>query len=174
MNTELVKSVIRDIPDFPEKGVIFKDITTILQDKVAFAEVADEMKRLYSNLGITKVVGIESRGFIYGSILAKDIDAGFVPIRKPGKLPAETISKSYAKEYGVDTIEIHKDAINADDVVLIHDDILATGGTILAAYELVKDMNPKTIYINFIAELEFLKGRELLPAGVDVKALIVF
>ncbi|MFI3239746.1 MAG: adenine phosphoribosyltransferase [Bacteroidales bacterium] len=174
MNTELVKSVIRDIPDFPVKGVIFKDITTILQDKVAFAEVANEMKTVYSNLGITKVVGIESRGFIYGAILAKDIDAGFVPIRKPGKLPAETISKSYAKEYGVDTIEIHKDAITEDDVVLIHDDILATGGTILAAYELVKDMNPKTIYINFIAELEFLKGRELLPADVDVKALITF
>lgn len=174
MNTELVKSVIRDIPDFPEKGVIFKDITTILQDKVAFAEVANELKSLYSNLGITKVVGIESRGFIYGSILAKDIDAGFVPIRKPGKLPAETISKSYAKEYGVDTIEIHKDAISTDDVVLIHDDILATGGTILAAYELVKDMKPKTIYLNFIAELEFLKGRELLPANVDVKALITF
>ncbi len=174
MNKEYIKSVIRDIPDFPTQGVLFKDITTVLQDKVAFAEVAAEMKSQYSNLGITKVVGIESRGFIYGAILANDIDAGFVPIRKPGKLPADTIAMSYQKEYGVDTIEIHKDAINSEDVVLIHDDILATGGTILAAYELVKSMNPKRIYINFIAELGFLKGRELLPADVEVKSLIEF
>ena len=128
----------------------------------------------YKELGVTKVVGIESRGFIGASILAYELNAGFVPVRKPGKLPSVTIKKAYAKEYGVDTIELHSDAINENDVVLLHDDLLATGGTMMAAYELVKSMNPKKIYINFIIELSFLKGRDVFPADVDVNSLIVY
>ena len=129
---------------------------------------------MYSGLGVTKVVGIEARGFICGSILAHELNAGFVPLRKPGKLPADTIQKSYEKEYGFDVIEIHKDAINEDDVVVLHDDLLATGGTMAAAYELVKSMNPKKIYVNFIVELSELNGRKVFPEGVDVSSLIVY
>ena len=128
----------------------------------------------YKDLGVTKIVGIESRGFIGASILAYELNAGFVPVRKPGKLPADTLKMSYSKEYGTDTIEIHRDAITPDDVVVLHDDVLATGGTMMAAYELVKSMNPKKIYINFIIELSFLKGREVFPADVDVNSLIVY
>lgn len=128
----------------------------------------------YKELGVTKVVGIESRGFIGASILAYELNAGFVPVRKPGKLPADTLKMSYSKEYGTDTIEIHRDAITPDDVVVLHDDVLATGGTMMAAYELVKSMNPKKIYINFIIELSFLKGRDVFPADVDVNSLIVY
>ena len=119
-------------------------------------------------------MGIESRGFIGGAVLARELKAGFVPVRKPGKLPADTISKSYSKEYGVDTIEIHKDAIEPGDVVVLHDDLLATGGTMAAAYELVKSMNPKKIYISFIVELSDLKGRDAFPADVEVDSLIVY
>ncbi|MBO5787757.1 MAG: adenine phosphoribosyltransferase, partial [Bacteroidaceae bacterium] len=117
-------------------------------------------------------VGIESRGFVMGATLAVRLGAGFVPVRKPGKLPAETISESYSKEYGTDTIEIHKDAIDENDVVLIHDDLLATGGTMLAAYHLVKKLNPKKVMINFIIELEGLKGRETFPAEAEIECLL--
>lgn len=123
---------------------------------------------------MTKVVGIESRGFIGGAVLARDLGAGFVPVRKPGKLPADTISKSYSKEYGVDTIEIHRDAIAEGDVVVLHDDLLATGGTMAAAYDLVKSMNPKKIYISFIVELSDLDGRKAFPEDVQVDSLIVY
>ncbi|WP_302983430.1 adenine phosphoribosyltransferase, partial [uncultured Muribaculum sp.] len=150
---EYVKSKIRDIIDFPKPGIIFRDLTTMLKDAKAMHMVADGLASLYRDKGITKVVGIESRGFIGGSILAYEIGAGFVPARKPGKLPADTISASFEKEYGFDTIELHADAITPDDTVVIHDDLLATGGTMNAAYELVKSMNPKKIYINFIVEL---------------------
>ncbi len=119
-------------------------------------------------------MGIESRGFIGGSILAFELGAGFVPVRKPGKLPADTIKASYDKEYGKDIIEIHRDAITPDDVVVIHDDVLATGGTMAAAYELVKQMNPKKIYINFIVELSALNGRANLPAEAEVSSLLVY
>ena len=123
---------------------------------------------------MTKVVGIESRGFIGGSILAFELGAGFVPARKPGKLPADTVKMEYAKEYGTDTIEMHRDAIGPDDVVVIHDDVLATGGTMAACYELVKSMNPKKIYLNFIIELEALNGRSTLPADAEVTSLIKY
>lgn len=123
---------------------------------------------------MTKVVGIESRGFIGGSILAYELGAGFVPARKPGKLPANTVRKTYAKEYGTDTIEIHADAITPDDVVVIHDDLLATGGTMLAAYELIKSLNPAKIYISFIVELSDLGGRKVMPADVEVTSLITY
>jgi adenine phosphoribosyltransferase len=171
---EYVKSKIRDILDFPQKGIVFKDLTTALKDPQALSKIGDELRRLYQDKGITKVVGIESRGFIAGSILAYELGAGFVPVRKPGKLPADTISVSYDKEYGKDTIEIHSDAITEDDIVLIHDDVLATGGTVAAAYSLVKSMKPKKIYINFIVEIEMLRGRAILPEEVEVTSLITY
>lgn len=171
---EYVKSKIRDILDFPQKGIVFKDLTTALKDSQALGKIGDELRRLYQDKGITKVVGIESRGFIAGSILAYELGAGFVPVRKPGKLPADTISVSYDKEYGKDTIEIHRDAITEDDIVLIHDDVLATGGTVAAAYSLVKSMKPKKIYINFIVEIEMLRGRAILPEEVEVTSLITY
>jgi adenine phosphoribosyltransferase len=174
MKIEEVKNVIRDIVDFPQKGIVFKDLTTAFKNPEAMRSISEALKARYENLGVTKVVGIESRGFIGGSVLAYELNAGFVPVRKPGKLPADTLKKSYSKEYGTDTIEIHRDAITEDDVVVLHDDLLATGGTMAAAYELVKSMNPKKIYISFIVELEFLNGRAAFPAEVDVDSLIVY
>ena len=130
------------------------------------------MVNLYKNKGITKIVGIESRGFIIAPAVAMELGVGFVPIRKPGKLPAETVEISYQKEYGVDTIQIHKDALSADDVVLLHDDLLATGGTMAAAIELVKKFGVKKVYVNFLIELDFLNGRQLLEKGAEVDSLI--
>lgn len=167
-----LQSQIRDVQDFPAKGILFKDLTPAFAHPGALRELAVSLSDLYRDRGITKVVGIESRGFIGASILAYEIGAGFVPIRKPGKLPAKTVSESYKKEYGTDTIEMHADAITPDDIVVIHDDVLATGGTMAAAYRLVKSMNPRAIYINFIIELEALKGRGALPADVEVSSLI--
>ncbi|MGM9847707.1 MAG: adenine phosphoribosyltransferase [Muribaculaceae bacterium] len=171
---EYIKSKIRDVADFPQKGIIFKDLTTVFKDPRALHIIGWDLSQLYRDKGVTKVVGIESRGFIGGSILAFELGAGFVPVRKPGKLPADTISASYEKEYGTDTIEIHRDAITENDVVVLHDDVLATGGTMLAAYNLVKSLNPKKIYINFIIELSALKGRDLLPDDVEVTSLITY
>ena len=169
-----LKGIVRNIPDFPVPGVQFKDLTTLFKDPKALKMLEQAMLELYQDKGVTKIVGIESRGFIGGSMLAVHLGAGFVPVRKPGKLPAETLKKSYAKEYGTDTIEIHSDAITPDDVVVIHDDLLATGGTMLAAYELVKSMNPKKVYINFICGLEFLHGRDVPPKDVEVTTLFDF
>lgn len=171
---EYIKSKIRDVVDFPTKGIVFKDLTTVFKDPRALHIIGWDLSQLYRDKGVTKVVGVESRGFIGGSILAFELGAGFVPARKPGKLPADTVRAEYQKEYGVDVIEIHKDAITPDDVVVIHDDVLATGGTMLAVYNLVKSMNPKKIYINFIIELGALKGRELMPADADVTSLIKY
>lgn len=171
---EYVKSKIRDVIDFPQKGIVFKDLTTAFKDSRALRTIGSELYQIYCDKGITKVVGIESRGFIGGSILASKLDAGFVPVRKPGKLPADTISASYDKEYGKDTIEMHRDAITQNDIVVIHDDVLATGGTMAAACELVKSLNPKKIYVNFIVELEFLNGRNALPVDVEVTSLIKY
>ena len=174
MELEDLKTSIRTIQDFPSKGIIFRDLTTLLKDGEALHVMSQALADLYREKGITKVVGIESRGFIGGSILAYELGCGFVPARKPGKLPAVTIKKAYAKEYGVDTIELHSDAINSDDVVLLHDDLLATGGTMRACYDLVKSMNPKKVYINFIVELADLKGRDNLPAECEVTSLLTF
>lgn len=171
---EYIKSKIRDVNDFPQKGIVFKDLTTVFKDPRALHIIGWDLSQLYRDKGVTKVVGIESRGFIGGSILAFELGAGFVPARKPGKLPADTVKISYDKEYGTDTIEMHSDAISEDDIVVIHDDVLATGGTMAAAYELVKSMNPKKIYINFIIELSALKGRENLPADAEVSTLISY
>lgn len=173
-NMERVKSLIRDIPDFPQKGILFRDLTTALKDGAALHQIGETLKDMYKGCGVTKVVGIEARGFIGGSILAYELGAGFVPLRKPGKLPADTIKKSYDKEYGTDTIEIHRDAINENDIVVIHDDLLATGGTMAAAYELVKSMNPKKVYVNFIVELSGLEGRKLFPADTEITSLITY
>lgn len=174
MTLEELKETIRSVPDFPSKGIIFKDLTTLIKNGEALQTMSRELAEIYKGRGVTKVVGIESRGFIGGSILAYELGCGFVPARKPGKLPAVTIKKAYAKEYGVDTIELHSDAITSDDIVVIHDDLLATGGTMRACYELVKSMNPKKIYINFIVELESLNGRAALPEDCEVTALLKY
>ena len=171
---EKVKSVIRDVPDFPSKGILFRDLTTVFKDGEALGIIGEELHEMYKDLGVTKVVGIEARGFVGASILAYDLKAGFVPLRKPGKLPADTIQKTYQKEYGTDTFDIHSDAIDENDVVIIHDDVLATGGTMAAAYELVMSRNPKKIYINFIIELSALNGRALFSDDIDMRSLIVY
>lgn len=171
---ERVKSLIRDIPDFPQKGILFRDLTTALKDGQALKEIGETLRDMYKDLGITKVVGIEARGFIGGSILAYELNAGFVPLRKPGKLPADTIKKTYDKEYGTDTIEIHRDAIDENDIVVIHDDLLATGGTMAAAYELVKSLNPKKVYVNFVVELTGLNGRSVFPVDAEITSLITY
>lgn len=172
MNNELLLKNLRTVPDFPIPGILFFDVTTLFKSSECLKELENRLYELYKDKGITKVVGIESRGFVMGALLASRLGAGFVPARKPGKLPAETIQESFAKEYGTDTIEIHKDAITEDDVVLIHDDLLATGGTAKAAYNLVQKFHPKGVFVNFIIEITNLNGREIFDKGVDVSALI--
>ncbi|MBS7347326.1 MAG: adenine phosphoribosyltransferase [Muribaculaceae bacterium] len=174
MEIEDLKLKIRDIPDFPSKGIMFRDLTTLLKDGEALTLMSDALVDMYKDKGITKVVGIESRGFIGGSIMAYKLGCGFVPARKPGKLPSVTIKKAYAKEYGVDTIELHSDAISENDVVLLHDDLLATGGTMRACYDLVMSMNPKKVYVNFVVELTALNGRNALPEGCEVTSLLKY
>ncbi len=168
-----LKNIIRDVPDFPVKGIIFKDITTLLKNKEAFEYTLDALYNLSKNKGITKVIGIESRGFIFGGALAAKLGAGFVPIRKPGKLPAEKLSETYELEYGTDKIEIHKDALDSSDKVLLHDDLLATGGTMKAACNLVEKLGAKVELINFVVELSFLNGREKLK-DYNVEALVSY
>ena len=171
---DYIKSKIRDVMDFPTKGIVFKDLTTVFKDPRALHIIGWDLSQLYRDKGVTKVVGVESRGFIGGSILAFELGAGFVPARKPGKLPADTSRREYKKEYGTDVIEMHSDAITPDDVVVLHDDVLATGGTMAAAYELVKSMNPKKIYISFLVELSDLNGRAAFPADVEVTSLVTY
>lgn len=174
MGIQTIKDNIRVVPDFPQKGILFRDLTTAFKDPKSLKDLSELMTDLCKDKGITKVVGIESRGFILGPVMANNLGAGFVTLRKPGKLPAETYQASYQKEYGLDTIEIHKDALSEDDVVLIHDDLLATGGTMYAAYELVKRFGVKKIYINFIVELEDLNGRNLFPEDIEIESLIKY
>ena len=174
ITTEDVKRSIRDIVDFPKKGIVFKDLTTAFKDAAMLNYMLDEIAGYYQGKGITKVVGVESRGFILGTALALRLNAGFVPVRKPGKLPAETFVEEYTLEYGTDTIEIHKDALSEDDVVLIHDDLLATGGTIGAVLNLVNRFNVRNKFVNFAVELEFLKGRDKFPNNLDVYSLVKF
>lgn len=168
---DLIKN-LRTVPDFPIKGILFYDVTTLFKQPAVLKGLADNMYELYKDKGITKVVGIESRGFIMAPILATRLNAGFVPIRKPGKLPAETIEASYEKEYGKDTIQMHKDAISEEDVVLIHDDLLATGGTMKAACELVKQLHPRKVYVNFIIELKGLNGREIFDEDIEIDSIL--
>ena len=163
MNNQVLLDNLRCIPDFPKKGINFRDVTTLYKSAECMKIMLDEMEELYKDKGITKIVGIESRGFVMAAALAGRLGCGVVLARKPGKLPATTIKESFSKEYGVDTIEMHIDSINEDDVVLIHDDLLATGGTAKAAYKLVQHFHPKKTYINFIIEItdEGLHGRDL-------------
>ena len=174
MNTELLLQNLRNVPDFPKPGIHFKDVSTLYKNVACIREMLDELVRIYADKGITKIVGIESRGFVIGAMLADRLGAGFVMARKPGKLPAETRQASYQKEYGVDTIEIHADAISTDDVVLIHDDLLATGGSMRAAYDLVQKFHPKKVYINFIIELciEGLEGRKVFDKDTEISTLM--
>ncbi len=172
MSKETLKKSIREIPDFPIPGILFYDVTTLFKDAACLQDLSDILYEMYKDKGITKVVGIESRGFIMGPILATRLGAGFIPIRKPGKLPAETLEESYDKEYGQDTVQIHKDALNEDDVVLLHDDLLATGGTMVASSNLVKKMNPKKLYVNFIVELKELNGKKAFADDVQIDSVL--
>lgn len=174
MNNETLLKNLRSIPDFPQKGIMFRDVTTLFKDPECLNIMVDELYEMYKDKGITKIVGIESRGFVISSALAIRLGAGVILCRKPGKLPAETVQESYTKEYGTDTIEIHKDSINENDVILLHDELLATGGTMKAAYNLVNKFNPKKIYVNFLIELvnENLNGRSIFDEGTDIQTLI--
>lgn len=155
-----LKSYIRDVPDFPKPGIIFKDITPLLGDPQAFAAMIDAFADRYKNSGITRVCGIESRGFIIGAALALRMNVGFVPIRKAGKLPYKKIRREYSLEYGTDAIEIHADSVTRGEKVLLVDDLVATGGTAEAAVALLQDVGAEIVGIAFAVELEFLKGRE--------------
>lgn len=174
MNNKTLMENLRSIPDFPKKGINFRDVTTLFKSAECVKIMTDELYEIYKDKGITKIVGIESRGFLLASALAIRLNAGVVLCRKPGKLPAETIQESFTKEYGSDTIEIHKDSIDESDIVLLHDDLLATGGTMKAAYNLVSRFNPKKIYINFIIEIgdEGLHGRDIFDKETEITTLI--
>ena len=165
---------IRNVPDFPKPGILFKDITTAMKNPEVLRFIADNLYEYYKDKGITKVVGVESRGFVLGSILAYKLGAGFVLLRKPGKLPAETYKVDYALEYGTDTLEIHKDSIDENDVVLLHDDLLATGGSANAALQLLSNFSNNDIYVSFLIELEFLNGRPRLEGTKDIHSMIKF
>jgi adenine phosphoribosyltransferase len=166
-----VKSFIRDVPDFPKPGILFKDITPLLQNQAIFKSTVERMAGPFRKKGITHVASVESRGFIFGAPIAYQLSAGFIPVRKKGKLPYKTASHEYELEYGKDTLEIHADALDATSRVLIIDDVLATGGTAVAACKLVEKLKAKVIGLSFVMELEFLHGREKLR-GYDVLALI--
>ena len=173
MNNKVLIENLRCIPDFPKKGINFRDVTTLYKNAECMQIMVNEMYEIYKDKGITKIVGIESRGFVMAAALAVKLGAGVVLARKPGKLPATVIKESFSKEYGVDTIEMHIDSITPDDVVLIHDDLLATGGTAKAAYKLVQHFHPKKTYINFIIEIrdEGLHGRDLFE-GIELSTLL--
>ncbi len=174
MNNPVLLQNLRNIPDFPIKGIQFKDVSTLFKNPECLRIMVEELYEMFKDKGITKVVGIESRGFVVGAALALRLGAGFVMCRKPRKLPADTRKATYMKEYGEDTIEIHSDAISEDDVVLLHDDLLATGGSMKAAYGLVKEFNPRKVYLNFIIELtiEGLNGRAAFDNETEISTLI--
>lgn len=168
-----LRSLIRDVPDFPKEGVIFKDITLLLQNPDALKETTNALIKLLNGQKIDKVVGMESRGFIFGPMLANKLNAGFVPIRKPGKLPSATLSETYDLEYGTDTLEIHIDAIEKGDKVLIHDDVLATGGTANAACKLIERLGGEIVQCNFLIELTFLNGSSKIN-GYPTQSLLKY
>ena len=167
------KKYIRSIKDFPIKGIMFRDITTLLKEPEAIKATLSQLMLNTQGKKIDKVVGIESRGFIFGALLAKELGVGFIPVRKPGKLPAETVTQTYQLEYGNDSIQIHKDAISKGDKVLLHDDLLATGGTAEASCRLIEKLGGEIVQISFIIELTFLKGREKLKP-YDVRSLVTY
>lgn len=174
MNNQTLINNLRSIQDFPKKGINFRDVTTLYKSAECLKIMLEELEELYKDKGITKIVGIESRGFVMASALAARLGCGIVLARKPGKLPATTIKESFSKEYGVDTIEMHIDSIDENDIVLIHDDLLATGGTAKAAYKLVQHFHPKKVYMNFIIEItdEGLHGRDLFK-DIELTTLLV-
>jgi adenine phosphoribosyltransferase len=167
---DLLRSV-RTVPDFPKPGIMFRDITTLLKDKDAFAHAADLLVERYRDQRIDKVVCVESRGYILGAVLASRLHAGFVPVRKPGKLPAKTIREEYQLEYGVDALELHTDAIQQGERVIVHDDLLATGGTMAATCRLITRLGGIIVGVSFLIELEFLNGRDKLE-GLDIYSIL--
>lgn len=169
----MLKELVRDIPDFPKKGIVFKDITPLLLNPSSLKEIVDKISDHYANQKVDKIVGAEARGFLIGPAVAINLNAGFVPVRKPGKLPYETASTTYELEYGTDTLEIHKDAVKANDNVLMVDDLLATGGTMAASCKLVESLGGKITGCAFIIELGFLNGRDMLNK-YDVFSLIQY
>jgi adenine phosphoribosyltransferase len=166
-----LKTYIRNVKDFPKPGIMFRDITTLLKDPEAFDFTLNQLYGFAKDLKISKVVGIESRGFIFGPLLAHKLKCGFIPVRKPGKLPAEKVSISYSLEYGEDKLEIHKDAIQPGDKVLVHDDLLATGGTMNAVCQLIENLGGEIVQVSFIIELSFLNGRDKLKS-YDVRSIV--
>ena len=173
MNNQVLIDNLRCIPDFPRKGINFRDVTTLYKNAECMKIMLDEMYELYKDKGITKIVGVESRGIVMASALAARLGCGVVLARKPGKLPGTVVKEQFTKEYGVDTVEMHIDSIEPDDVVLIHDDLLATGGTAKATYKLVNHFHPKKVYMNFIIEItdEGLHGRDLFD-GIELTTLV--
>lgn len=171
---ETVRALIRDIQDFPKQGILFKDITTALRDKEGYKAIIDFMKDKFADKEIDYIAGMESRGFIFGATLAYELGCGFVPLRKPGKLPAEVVSESYDLEYGKNTLEMHKDAIEEGKRVLIVDDLLATGGTALAACNLVRKVGAEVVGMAFVIELAELNGRKKMPQDVEVVSMLVY
>lgn len=170
-----LRAKIREVPDFPREGILFYDLTTVLQDREIYREAIDLMASPYRGRGIDAVVGIESRGFIFGAPIAYLLDAGFVPVRKLGKLPAETVVREYDLEYGTNTLELHRDAVSPGERVLVVDDLLATGGTAAATLDIVRELGAEAVSLVVLVELPFLKGRERLePYGVEVKSFITY
>ena len=174
MNNKVLLDNLRCVPDFPRKGINFRDVTTLYKNAECMKIMLDELEALYKDKGITKIVGVESRGFVMASALAGRLGCGVVLARKPGKLPATVIKESFSKEYGVDTVEMHIDSIDENDIILIHDDLLATGGTAKAVYNLVEFFHPKKVYMNFIIEItdEGLHGRDLFK-DIDLTTLMI-
>ena len=166
-----LKSHIRNVKDFPKPGIMFRDITTLLKNPEAFNHTLEQLLTFIKDKKINKVVGIESRGFIFGAVLANKLNCGFIPVRKPGKLPAEKVSISYSLEYGEDRLEMHKDAIERGDKVLVHDDLLATGGTMNAVCQLIEQLGGKIVQVSFIVELSFLNGRDKLKS-YDIRSIV--
>ena len=173
LNAEYLKSLIREVPDFPKKGILFYDITTLLKDKTGFATLIDKLSEHYISQNVDLVLGMEARGFIFAPALAYRLNAGFVPVRKPGKLPAACVKYDYALEYGTNSLEIHRDAIQKGQRVLIVDDLLATGGTADATARLAESLGGKVAGLGFVVELEFLKGRDKLK-NYDVMSLLKY
>jgi adenine phosphoribosyltransferase len=166
-----LKPLIREVPDFPKPGILFYDITTLLKDAHGLHTLIDALGAQFAGQGVDKVIGIEARGFIFAPAVAYALNAGFVPVRKPKKLPAETVRVEYALEYGTDVLEIHRDAVRTGEHVLIVDDVLATGGTAAAVTQLVEKLGGKVVGLGFVIELDFLKGREKLP-GYEIRAML--
>ena len=168
-----LKDYIRNVKDFPKEGILFRDITTLLKNPESFNYTLEKLLEFTKDIIVDKVIGIESRGFIFGSVMANKLNCGFIPVRKPGKLPAEKESISYSLEYGEDTLEIHKDAIQKGDKVIIHDDLLATGGTMSAVCKLIEKLGGEVVQLSFIVELSFLNGRSKL-SNYDVRSIVVY